>query len=49
MRGCAAGSRTSPTRTSVSVFEHAYAEMPPELAEQRDGYAAYLDSFEEAH
>jgi 2-oxoisovalerate dehydrogenase E1 component alpha subunit len=30
------------------VFDHVYAEMPPELAAQRDEYTAYLDSFEEA-
>jgi 2-oxoisovalerate dehydrogenase E1 component alpha subunit len=33
----------------LSVFDHVYAEMTPELAEQRDGFAAYLDSFEGAH
>jgi len=33
----------------LSVFDHVYAEMTPELAEQRDEYAAYLDSFEGAH
>jgi pyruvate dehydrogenase E1 component alpha subunit len=33
----------------LSVFDHVYAEMTPELQEQRDGYAAYLDSFEGAH
>ena len=33
----------------LSVFDHVYAELTPELEEQRDGYAAYLDSFEGAH
>ncbi|KAJ1684570.1 hypothetical protein LUZ63_020325 [Rhynchospora breviuscula] len=32
----------------LSVFDHVYADLPPELAEQRDGYAAYLASFEGA-
>jgi pyruvate dehydrogenase E1 component alpha subunit len=29
-----------------SMFDHVYAEQTAELAEQRDGFAAYLDSFE---
>jgi pyruvate dehydrogenase E1 component alpha subunit len=33
----------------LSIFDYVYAEMTPELAEQRDGFAAYLDSFEGAH
>ncbi len=33
----------------LSVFDHVYAEMTPELEEQRAGFAAYLDSFEGAH
>ena len=28
------------------IFDHVYAELPDELREQRDGFAAYLDSFE---
>ena len=28
------------------IFDHVYAELPEELREQRDGFAAYLDSFE---
>jgi pyruvate dehydrogenase E1 component alpha subunit len=30
-----------------SMFDHVYAEQTPELDAQRDGFAAYLDSFEE--
>ncbi len=33
----------------LSVFDQVYAEQTDELAEQRDGFAAYLDSFEGAH
>jgi 2-oxoisovalerate dehydrogenase E1 component alpha subunit len=33
----------------LSVFDHVYAELPEELRQQRDGYAAYLDSFEGSH
>ena len=31
------------------MFDHVFAEMTDELAAQRDGFAAYLDSFEGAH
>ena len=30
----------------TEIFDHVYAEQTPELAEQKAGYAAYLDSFE---
>ncbi|HEV2885501.1 MAG TPA: thiamine pyrophosphate-dependent dehydrogenase E1 component subunit alpha [Jatrophihabitans sp.] len=33
----------------LSPFDHVYAEPTEELAEQRAGYADYLNSFEEAH
>ena len=33
----------------MSVFDHVYTEMTDELAAQRDGYAAYLASFEGEH
>lgn len=33
----------------LSVFDHTYAEITPELAAQRDAYAEYLQSFEGAH
>ena len=32
----------------LSIFDHVYAEMTDELVAQRDGFAAYLDSFEGA-
>lgn len=34
-----------PDPSAVALFENVYGEMPAELAEQRDGFAAYLDSF----
>jgi 2-oxoisovalerate dehydrogenase E1 component alpha subunit len=43
------GCKTLPDPSPLSVFDHVYAEMTPELSEQRDGFAAYLDSFEGAH
>ena len=30
----------------MRMFEHVYAEIPEELAAQRDGYADYLATFE---
>ncbi|HEX8306690.1 MAG TPA: thiamine pyrophosphate-dependent dehydrogenase E1 component subunit alpha [Jatrophihabitans sp.] len=33
----------------LSPFDHVYAEPTEELAQQRAGYAEYLNSFEEAH
>jgi 2-oxoisovalerate dehydrogenase E1 component alpha subunit len=38
-----------PDPSPLSVFDYAYAEQPPELAEQRQQFADYLDSFEGAH
>jgi len=32
----------------LSIFDHVYAETTDELIAQRDGFAAYLDSFEGA-
>ena len=40
------GCKALPDPSPLSVFDHVYAEMTPELEEQRDGFAAYLDSFE---
>jgi 2-oxoisovalerate dehydrogenase E1 component alpha subunit len=40
------GCRALPEPDPLSVFDLVYAEQTPELAEQRAGYAAYLDSFE---
>jgi hypothetical protein len=31
----------------LSVFETVYVDMPDELREQRDEFAAYLESFDE--
>jgi pyruvate dehydrogenase E1 component alpha subunit len=31
------------------MFDHVYAEETDELAAQREGFAAYLESFEGAH
>jgi pyruvate dehydrogenase E1 component alpha subunit len=33
----------------LEIFDHVYAESTPLLAEEREEFAAYLDSFEEAH
>ena len=30
------------------MFDHVYADMPEELLAQREGYAAYLETFEGA-
>ena len=45
------GCRALPEPSPLDVFDHVYAEQTPELAEQKAGYASYLDSFEaeEAH
>ena len=42
-----AGCRTLPDPDPLSVFEHVHVELTDELREQRDAFAAYLDSFEE--
>jgi pyruvate dehydrogenase E1 component alpha subunit len=41
-----AGCRALPEPSPLSVFDHVYAELPDELAEQRDEYAAYLQTFD---
>jgi len=41
------GCRALPDPDPVTLFDQVYAEMPEELAAQRDGYAAYLASFTE--
>ncbi|HEY3629736.1 MAG TPA: thiamine pyrophosphate-dependent dehydrogenase E1 component subunit alpha [Jatrophihabitantaceae bacterium] len=43
-----AGCRALPDPEPLSVFDHVHVELTDELREQRDTYAAYLDSFEEA-
>ena len=42
------GCKALPDPQPLSMFDHVYAEMTDELAAQRDGFAAYLDSFEGA-
>ncbi|MGY2876738.1 2-oxoisovalerate dehydrogenase E1 component alpha subunit [Marmoricola sp. URHA0025 HA25] len=40
------GCRALPDPSPLSIFDQVYVEQTDELAEQRDGYAAYLASFE---
>jgi pyruvate dehydrogenase E1 component alpha subunit len=42
------GCRSMPDPHLLDVFDRVYAEQTPELAEQRDLHAAYLDTFEDA-
>jgi 2-oxoisovalerate dehydrogenase E1 component alpha subunit len=42
------GCKALPDPQPLSMFDHVYAEMTDELAAQRDGFAAYLESFEGA-
>jgi len=37
-----------PDPDPLEIFTEVYAEQTPHLTAQRDGYAAYLESFEEA-
>ncbi len=41
------GCKAMPAPDPLSMFDEAYAALPAELVEQRDGYAAYLESFAE--
>jgi len=43
------GCKALPDPTPLSVFDQVYAEQTPELAAQRDEFAAYLETFEGAH
>jgi pyruvate dehydrogenase E1 component alpha subunit len=43
------GCKALPEPDPLSVFDQVYVEQTPELAAQRDGFAAYLASFEGAH
>ncbi|WP_109506737.1 pyruvate dehydrogenase (acetyl-transferring) E1 component subunit alpha [Nocardioides speluncae] len=43
------GCKALPDPKPLSIFDHVFTEITPELEEQRDGYAAYLASFEGAH
>jgi pyruvate dehydrogenase E1 component alpha subunit len=42
------GVRALPDPEPLSMFDHVYADMPEELVAQREGYAAYLETFEGA-
>ena len=41
------GCKAMPDPAALSMFDHVYAEMPPELLAQRDGFETYLESFDE--
>jgi 2-oxoisovalerate dehydrogenase E1 component alpha subunit len=43
------GCKALPDPSPLSIFEHVYADITDELAEQRDGFAAYLATFEPSH
>ena len=43
------GCRSMPEQKVLDIFDQVYVEQTPELAEQRDGFAAYLETFEGAH
>nr|WP_240641281.1 pyruvate dehydrogenase (acetyl-transferring) E1 component subunit alpha [Nocardioides ferulae] len=40
------GCKAMPDPAPLSMFDHVYSELTDELTAQRDGYAAYLDTFE---
>lgn len=42
------GCKSMPDPKAMQMFDHVYADMPEELVAQRDGFAAYLETFEEA-
>ena len=48
MSTCARAAARCRSRKPLDVFDYVYAEQTEELAEQKAGYAAYLDSFETA-
>ena len=43
------GCKAMPDPQAMAMFDHVYAEVPEELAAQRDGFADYLASFEGSH
>jgi 2-oxoisovalerate dehydrogenase E1 component alpha subunit len=43
------GCKALPDPQPLSMFDHVFAEITDELVAQRDGFAAYLDTFEGAH
>jgi pyruvate dehydrogenase E1 component alpha subunit len=40
--------RALPDPSPLDIFGDVFSEITPELEEQRDGFKAYLESFEEA-
>ena len=42
------GCKALPEPNVLDIFDYVYAEGSPEIDAQRDGFAAYLDSFETA-
>ena len=43
------GCKALPDPKPLDQFGYVFSEMTEELAAQRDGFAAYLESFEESH
>jgi 2-oxoisovalerate dehydrogenase E1 component alpha subunit len=43
------GCKALPDPSPLSIFDHVYTELTEELEAQREGFAAYLESFEGAH
>jgi 2-oxoisovalerate dehydrogenase E1 component alpha subunit len=43
------GCKALPDPGPLSIFDHVYTELTEELEQQRDSFAAYLESFEGAH
>ena len=43
------GCKALPDPKPMSMFDHVYAEEPEELRAQREGFAAYLETFEGSH
>jgi len=43
------GCKAMPDPAPLSMFDHVYAEETDELRVQREGFAAYLETFEGAH
>ena len=43
------GCRALPDPQPLGIFDHVYSEITDELVAQRDGFEAYLASFEGAH
>jgi pyruvate dehydrogenase E1 component alpha subunit len=43
------GCKAMPDPKPLDIFDRVFAETTPELEAQRDGFAAYLETFEGAH